>query len=386
VEAVWLDPIIGNSRFMDCHLITQFFSNEVFIKHSTKNKLPVISFLALFVLPQFSVLASKPCWLTDLSAVSDTDNKSMYGVSSKFSASNMPALHFAKANALNNWLLSEGLETMKFEDDLSPLKQYDINGQTLYFLDEYQEQNKIYSLVSAETNYAALQCDVKTCDIKQCSPLWLCESTSDNISVIGVSAPSAMANNQIRSVIKNAQSLAQTINRAYIQGVVSSFNSDSNDLITSNIQERYSITSLDHQTPKVTIGEMCSVKGTLFSQVTLNNTRIGTSHNWMVQPLLGNTLGVVGHAKGQTSTGRISDLLQVAVRRALFEIAKAKNIKVENNLKLALNEQGYYSLVRQSHQSTESIVSAYIADMKMKINEKLQPEIFIWLLENKDQS
>ena len=67
-------------------------------------------------------------------------------------------------------------------------------------------------------------------------------------------------------------------------------------------------------------------------------------------------------------------------------MAKAKNINVKNNLKLVINEQGYYSLVRKSHQYTESVVSAYIADMKMKINDKLQPEIFIWLLENKDRS
>jgi hypothetical protein len=370
---------------MDCRLITQFFATAMFIKHGYEKTLLTFSFLVLFVLTPFPLLASKPCWLNDLNSVNNHEQKMIYGVSSKISASKLPALHFAKVNALNNWLLSEGFEVIQFERDLSTLKQYDINGQTLYFLDYYEEHNKIYSLVSSDANYSLQQCDIQTCDIKQCSPLWLCENISDNISIIGISARSAVANEQIRSVIKNAQSLAQTINHAYVQGVVNSFNSDSNDLKISNIQERYSITSLDHQMAKVTVGEMCSLKGTLFSQVTFNTTSIGGSHNWMDQPLLGNTLGVVGHAKGQTSTGRISGLLQVAVRRGLFEMAKAKNIKVENNLKLALNEQGYYSLMRQSHQSTESIVSAYIADMKMKINEKSQPEIFIWLLENKDK-
>jgi hypothetical protein len=329
----------------------------------------------------FSALASKPCWLTNL----NTNNKAMYGVSSKISASNKPALHFAKANAVNNWLLSEGLTTQTFTGDLSELNKYESQDQVLYFLDQYEEQNKIYSLVSNTEDYLPKQCDVKTCDIKQCSPAWLCENTSENLSVIGVATRSAFANNQILGMIKNAQALAQIINSAHVKGNISSYHTDSNQLSISNIQERYSITDLDNTVPKITIGEMCTLSGTLFSQVNLNSKNRVSSHDWMVQPLLGNVLGVVGYAKGQTSTGRISDLLQIAVRRGLFEMAKAKNIKVENNSKLALNKQGYYSLVRQSHQSTESVVSAYIADMKMKINEKLQPEIFIWLLENKDK-
>jgi hypothetical protein len=369
---------------MDCRLITQFFANAVFIKRSTKKTLTVISFMALVVIPQSPAFASTPCWLTNL----NTDNKNIYGVSSKISASNRPALHFAKANALNNWLLSEGLSPVQIKENLAPLKQYSVQQYTVYFLDEYEENNRIYSLVSNKPSpdYTSQSCEVNSCDIKQCSPLWLCENTSDNIAIIAVSERTAMPNTQIKSVIQNAQDIAQTINNAHVKGYIDTLHSNTDQIKVSNIQQRYSITNLTEHQPRVTIGEMCSHTGTLYAQVTLNKKSIGSEHNWMDQPLLGDILGVVGYAKGQTSTGRLSDLIDVAVRRALFEMAKAKNINVKNNLKLVINEQGYYSLVRKSHQYTESIVSAYIADMKMKINDKLQPEIFIWLLENKDRS
>jgi len=364
---------------MDCRLITKFFTNAVFIKHSTKKTLTVISFMALVVIPQFPAFASTPCWLTNLNA----DNKNIYGVSSKISASNMPALHFAKANALNNWLLSEGLKPVEVIENLAPLEQYSTQQHTIYFLDQYEENNRIYSLVSdiPSSDFISQRCEIKSCDIKQCSPLWLCENTSDNIAIISMSERTAMPNTQIKSIIKNAQDIAQTINNTHVKGYIDTLHLNSKQVKVSNIQQRYSITSLVKHQPKVTIGEMCNLKGTLLSQVSLNNKNISSAHNWMAQPLLGNTLGVVGHAKGQTSTGRLSDLMQIAVRRALFEMAKAKNINVKNNVKLVINEQGYYSLMRKSHQYTESIVSAYIADMKMKINDKLQPEIYIWLLE-----
>jgi hypothetical protein len=384
VKAVWSAPVIGNRIFMDCRLITQFFANAVFIKYSTKKTLTVVSFMALVVIPQFPAFASKPCWLTNL----NIDHKNIYGVSSKISASNMPALHFAKANALNNWLLSEGLKPVGVIENLAPLEQYTTQQHTIYFVDQYEENNRIYSLVSdrPDTDSISRSCEVNTCDIKQCSPLWLCENTSDNISIIAVSERTAMPNTQIKSVIQNAQNIAETINNAHVKGYVDILHSQTKQTAISNTQQRYSITQLTEHQPKVTIGEMCSHRGTLFSQVTLNKQVIGSEHNWVDQPLLGDILGVVGYAEGQTSTGRLSDLINVAVRRALFEMAKAKNINVKNNLKLVINEQGYYSLVRKSHQYTESVVSAYIADMKMKINDKLQPEIFIWLLENKDRS
>lgn len=363
---------------MEYHLIQQYIKS-VF---SDKRLLTWLSMFSFLLFLPFSTFAQQPCWLTNL----NIDHKTIYGVSSKISASNTPALHFAKNNALNNWLLSEGFPPVKIKENLAPLKQYSIQQQTIYFLDEYEENNRIYSLVSDKpsSDFTSQSCEIKSCDIKQCSPLWLCENTSDNISIISTSARTAMPNTQIQSIIKNAQDIAQTINNAHVKGYIETLHLNSEQVTVSNVQQRYSITNLVKHQPKVTIGEMCNLKGTLLSQVSLNQKNISSDHNWMDQPLLGDILGVVGYAKGQSSTGRLSDLMQIAVRRALFEMAKAKNINVKNNVKLVINEQGYYSLVRKSHQYTESIVSAYIADMKMKINDKLQPEIYIWLLENKD--
>lgn len=369
---------------MDCYLIRKHVLNGFFTKKNSLSTALRSATMALIFAASFSSSADVPCWLTNL----NQQQKSIYGVSSKISASNRPALHFAKAKAVNNWLLSEGENPVNIKTNLAPLTEYQSPLGTLYFLAEFTQKNRIYSLVSDKANAEDFeqQCAIRECDIKSCSPSWLCQNDSEYISIIGMSEPTATANGQIKNTITNAQAIARTINNAHVKGYLDSLLINDSQVKVSNIQQRFAITDLTVNSPKITVGEMCITKGTLFSQITLNKHTISHQHNWMDQPLLGNTLGVVGYAKGQTSTGRLSGLLQVAVRRGLFEMAKAKNINVENDLKLALNEQGHYSLMRRSHQYTESIVSAYVADMKMQINDKLQPEIFIWLLENKDKS
>ena len=368
---------------MDLHLIRHIFAKLALLKGCNINP-PVFLVFSFIIIPPFSAHANPPCWLSNL----NIEHKQIYGVASTISASNLPPLHFAKANAINNWLLSEGQTEIKFDINLTTIEKYDLGGENLYFLADYQQKNKVYSLVSTNPNASntSQACAITSCNIQQCSPSWICEDHSEQVSFISVAAPTIFTNNQIKKIIDNSQSIANTINRAKVVGVIDLLHSDTSHLTISNIQQRYSITDLSQQTNTITIGEMCTDKGTLYSQVTLNTPNIRAFHNWMDQPLLGNISGVVGYAKGQTSTGRLSDLLNVAVRRGLFEMAKTKNINVENDLKLTSNTDGYYSLMSKSHQYTESIVSAYIADMKMKINDKLQPEIFIWLLENKDKS
>jgi hypothetical protein len=107
------------------------------------------------------------------------------------------------------------------------------------------------------------------------------------------------------------------------------------------------------------------------------------SHDWTLEPNYKGWLGVVSTGQGVTSTGRLSDLIRITARKGLFEMAKAKNIAVENELELEINNDGYFSLVRKSNQTTESVVSAFVADMKMELNENYQPVINIWLLEKK---
>jgi hypothetical protein len=128
---------------------------------------------------------------------------------------------------------------------------------------------------------------------------------------------------------------------------------------------------------------MCKVGETTIGQVMFPKTDIGKNHDWLLEPNVDDWTGAVGYAKGATSTGRLSDLTQYAVRRGLFELAQQKNIALYSDLELKVSNNGYYSLVRRSEQSTEALISAFVADMKMELNKYRQPEVFIWLLENK---
>jgi hypothetical protein len=151
----------------------------------------------------------------------------------------------------------------------------------------------------------------------------------------------------------------------------------------ANIQERYSITELSENLAPVRLNKLCRYKSNLVGEIVFESENMFRSHDWTLEPNYKGWLGVVSTGQGVTSTGRLSDLIRITARKGLFEMAKAKNIAVENELELEINNDGYFSLVRKSNQTTESVVSAFVADMKMELNENYQPVINIWLLEKK---
>lgn len=323
-----------------------------------------------------------PCWLTDLS---DLPGTSIYGVARPYSASNLPPEHFAKLNAVNNWRLANGLDKIKTKQNLAKQESFITADTELYFNDLAIVDRNYYALVSdrkIDLNDKSL-CQLDTCQLQQCQPDWLCQGQRDQITLLGVSAPATHPNDPIRHMVRNAQEVARTANLASVVGEIFMLNIDSNYEKSSNLQQTFQIDALEKRINPVKVGKMCHYKGTLVSEINFAFGRVFRGHDWFNQPNFGQRVGAIGHAKGMTSTGRMSDLINLAARRGLFALAKANNINVENDVTLSISNGGYYSLIRKTHQTTESLVSAFIADMKMELNEKAQPEIYIWLLENK---
>ena len=83
-----------------------------------------------------------PCWMENLYV---ENAKHLYGVAHTFSASHLPPEHFAKANAVNNWLISEGKKPIEFEQDLSEQSQFKLGNKTLYFVDSYRYKSQVYA-------------------------------------------------------------------------------------------------------------------------------------------------------------------------------------------------------------------------------------------------
>ncbi|MBU2881128.1 hypothetical protein KO525_11745 [Psychrosphaera sp. B3R10] len=327
-------------------------------------------------------LKNIPCWLTDLSS---TPGHSVYGVARSFSASAKAPEHFAKLNAINNWQLANGLSKITTKQVLTDLDEYYTGKDMLYFNDVFTDKGNIYALVSDQklTVKPARNCNVDECNLESCEPNWLCSGQSNDITLLGISAPAVHPNDPLKHMIDNAQQLARTVNLAHVKGETFLLNIDSTYVKTSNLQQTFKIDELDHQVNPVKVGKMCHYKSTLISEISFTYGKVYRGHDWLNTPNIGGVTGAIGHAKGITSTGRMSDLLNLAARRGLFALAKAKNINVENDVEMSISNSGFYSLIRKTHQTTESLISAYVADMKMELNEKVQPEIYIWLLENK---
>jgi hypothetical protein len=327
--------------------------------------------------------AKGPFWLSD---VSESDHKRIYGVAKNISTSHLPPLHYAKENALRNWAISAGMPFEPVKTNLAKLDSYELNGKKLYFLASYKEKSGTYVLVSDHNkNVSKRLNNIPNCDIKACEPGWLCSNSGKKISVLGVSAATVHPNDQIANMLENGQQLARMINKAHVQGDIRTLHIANEQMDIANVQERYTIEELSGDLAPVRLNKLCRYKANLIGEVVFETENLFRGHNWTEEPTYKGRLGVVSSGQGFTSTGRISDLIQITARKGLFDMAKAKNIVVENELDLEINNDGYFSLVRKSNQTTESVVSAFIADMKMELNENYQPVINIWLLEKKGE-
>lgn len=321
-----------------------------------------------------------PAWVYDLSS----DDSLIYGIAKNYSTTALPPIHYAKRNAIQNWKIANGLTPTKITENLAKKESVRIAKTTLHFVDTYHSNSDVYALLSENAGYTETKkAKVVNCKIKQCSPKWLCEADDDNLSVLSVSAATGHPNKQLEYLLKNGQQLARMIDKAKVAGTIKTFQLSDKFSNVANIQERYKIKELQQEFSTVKLAQMCVYNDSIIGKVQLPVPSIAKAHNWVSEPNLGNQIGVVGHASGAVSTGRISDLIEVAARRGLFDIAKAKNIKIEGDLSLEVNSKGHFALINKSFQVTESVVSAFIADMKMELNDKYEPVIYIWLLENK---
>lgn len=322
-----------------------------------------------------------PCWMQNLSG---NGFKNIYGVANRFSASFLPPLHFAKVNAVNNWLTSEGKERINFNDNLADKSSIRVGELTLHFNDIYQTRGQVYVLVSDnKDDWTAKNCSIPRCNLKQCSPGWLCDNKDEEVTILGVSGPVTHPNDRLKLMIENAQNIARTLNKSSVSGSTDLLQINQQFTRGNNIQARFQIKEIDKSRSSVKVGNMCHIKGTLISEIVFERSTLGQNHDWLNTPNLNGTTGVVGYASGTVSTGRVSDLIEVAARKGLFELAKSKNLQVSSDSEVKVTSGGHYSLVTTSNLKTESIVSAFIADMKMELNNDLQPKVYIWLLENK---
>lgn len=324
-----------------------------------------------------------PFWLSDLS--NKLSGNSVYGVAKTISVSHLPPLHFAKKNAIKNWSLANNITLPDIDGNLAEQQTFQLADSMLYFLDSFEQGSNLYVLVSnKKQTIAPVRSTFPICEIQQCQPDWLCKGRKNELSIVNVSAQTGHPNDPIVHVIENSQNIAKLVNKSFVKGSVRTLNARDNFQEINGFQQSYNILRLENLSSTVKIRSMCMFGSNLVSRVTLAESFLPAKENWMTEPNLGNTTGVVGQAEGFSATGRISDLIEIAAKKGLFELAKAKNIKIDGRLTMRQSSDGGFSLVRISHQSTESIVSAYVADMKVELNRNYQPIINIWLLDKKE--
>lgn len=331
-----------------------------------------------------STVSAAPCWINDLTV---GQKSYMYGVSSLVNLSGRSPLHYSRKNAINNWLVLNSQQQLKFKKDLSKLNSIEVANTTLHFVDDYRDNLLAYSLVSEHQQYTKTdgQCSVVSCEFETCQPSWLCpQKNAENISIFGISATTAIPNKQMQLALSNAAQIANLVEQSHVRGAIQTLNIASTHFTQANVQQQFTISQQSQKAGKAKIDGICRIADTLITEVQFPRAQAAIKHDWMTQPSLDNLTGAIGHVGSYVSSGKLSDAFELAIKRGLFNLAKAKNIKIDNTTQLH-NDNGQYLLIRKSNQSVSTLVTAYLADVNMKISKDMKPEIYVWLIEDKGE-
>jgi hypothetical protein len=229
-------------------------------------------------------------------------------------------------------------------------------------------------------NWLNQQCPVQSCDFKACSPSWLCNSEEN--TVFGVSQITARASQQFTKTYDNAQELLRYINASHVDAMSYRVKSTGHNQ-TWGLSEKYS--QVDALGKKINIlnTQSCQTKSYLFTQYSYPKSTRSVDYKpftaWLKSPHQGERAGAIGAFNGIMADGKFSSAIKFAIKDGLIELAKIKEIGIDNSYQVKYHN-GTYTL-SNTKEITSTTVSAQCRDIKI-VEEKDGLVIYAWLLEN----
>jgi hypothetical protein len=223
------------------------------------------------------------------------------------------------------------------------------------------------------------QCNISYCDFDKCEPAWLCESKNNSIN----SASQITSNpaHQLQKTLENAQQLIKYLNKSHVDETSYKVKSTGQNQNWQVSNRRSNVDSLGDNIPLLNT-HSCVADNYLFarySYVSNIETLTKPFSLWIKESNIGERNGVVGMFNGIMADGRFSSAIKFAIKDGLIELAKTKEISINNEYEVTF-KNGWYSLSKTT-EVTSATVSARLMDLKVTYKDS-KLVIYAWLLEN----
>jgi hypothetical protein len=229
----------------------------------------------------------------------------------------------------------------------------------------------------------------RQCRPAACDPQWLCRPMgSERAGFLGVSAGARTPYRQYRLAAANGEALLRLIYGVEVAAVSVFEQRESGSREQRRSAERAELAAGNSQaksSARTLTAARCRHGQHAFVHVLtpdLEPLPGATREDWLSDPTLDGRPGAVGSARVPV-TGRISEQIELAIRKALIALAKAQNVTVTGTTTVAQDSGGRFVLQRVA-EATEALVHGQVAGLRFR-GTGIERRVIVWLVEAKGE-
>ena len=328
------------------------------------------------------MLQKQPCWI-DRPITAEYEGQ--VGVAQSRNNLGRVGTHGSRLKAL-----AAAAKALRYDGVLPELQagqnSTNIGLHKITFTDFIDSEGLSYSLASWMGQPSnAKQCAPNHCDISSCKQSWLCQSPSvEYASVLGVSHYTALPSDRYQRAIDNGLIQARLIYGSSVTSSVDILSSSSERISqqvisTSSNVEYLRNGYLNHYAVK----ESCFAGGALLQQILLydipSKYLAAKSIDWVKNPKLNGVDGAVGTVEKLSASGLLSTQLNLAVDRALVQLAQEINVEVDTQTMYRRSKNGMLVLHLTSEKS-QALLKAQVLAFHFELLKNQQFRIYAWVM------
>jgi hypothetical protein len=245
----------------------------------------------------------------------------------------------------------------------------------------------VYAVLDpGETRRIATDCR-RQCQPAACEPQWLCRPMgSERAGFLGVSAGARTPYRQYRSAAANGEALLRLIYGVEVAAVSVYEQREAGGREQRRSAERAELAAGQRQgqgSARTLVAARCRHGQHEFVHLLAPDLKPlpgATREDWLSDPTLDGRPGAVGSARVPV-TGRISEQIELAIRKALIALAKAKNVTITGTTTVAQDRGGRFVLQRVA-EATEALVHGQVVGLQFR-GAGIERQVIVWLVEAK---
>ena len=242
----------------------------------------------------------------------------------------------------------------------------------------------VYGVLDPRTAEPPPKACQRVCQPAECQPPWLCQPMGqDQAGFLGVSAGARTLHRQYRLAVSNAQALMKLIYGVEVKAISAYEQKQKNGESSRRSQQESDLDFRSGQVKNTRVipAARCRSGQHAFVHVLapdLDPLPGSQKQDWFSNPHLGEKTGGIGSSVVPVS-GRISEQITIAIRKALVALAMAKDVHVTGETKVARDKDGRFMLQRVA-QSTEALVKGKVAGLRF-LGEGIERRVRVWVVE-----